>query len=278
MTSALSQFTVAKPASGYWKVRFDNPPINLINPETILEFQELVGLVESDDQLRVVVFESAHPDFFFGRYDLARAAETPIAPGPTGLPTWIDMTTRWTQAPAVSIASVRGRTRGGGSELTLACDMRFASIEKAVFGQPEVPAGLLPGGGAIERLSSLVGRARALEIVLGGDDFDALTAERYGWINRALPDDRLDAFVDGLARRIASFDSKALREAKRLINRRSLPTPEDLLETQTIFLEATRWPSTAERGAKIRERVANVGIDFEMRMGHHLGSLGVDDS
>ena len=104
------------------------------------------------------------------------------------------------------------------------------------------------------------------------------TAERYGWINRALPDDELDAFVDGLARRIASFDSKALREAKRLINRRSLPTPEDLLETQTIFLEATQWPSTAERGAKIRERVAQVGIDFEMRMGHHLASLGGDDA
>jgi enoyl-CoA hydratase/carnithine racemase len=176
----------------------------------------------------------------------------------------------------VSIASIRGRTRGGGSELALACDMRFASIEKAIFGQPEVPAGVLPGGGAIERLPGLTGRARTIEIVLGGDDFDALTAERYGWINRALPDAELDAFVDALARRIASFDASAVSEAKRLINRRSLPLPEDLLESQTVFLEATRSPSALARGAKIRDRVAEVGIDFEMRMGHHLGTLTAD--
>ncbi|MDQ1458748.1 MAG: hypothetical protein QOI08_232 [Actinomycetota bacterium] len=278
MTTELTQFSVAMPAPGYWRVTFSNPPINLINPETILEFQDLVGLIESDDQLRVVVFDSADPDFFFGRHDLARAAETPAQPGPTGLPTWIDMTTRLTQAQAVSIASIRGRTRGAGSELALACDMRFASIEKAVFGQPEVPVGLFPGGGAIERLPALTGRARAIEIIVGGDDFDAPTAERYGWVNRALPDGDLDAFVDGLARRIASFDGRAISEAKRLVNRRSLPEADDLLESLSLFLQATQWPSTGERGAKIRQRAVEIGADFEMRMGYHLGAISVEDA
>jgi enoyl-CoA hydratase/carnithine racemase len=272
-TTSLTQFSISRPDAGYWRATFSNPPINLVDPETILELQELVGLIESDEDLRVVVFDSAHADFFFGRYDLARAADTPVAPGPTGLPAWIDMTTRLSQALAVSIALIRGRTRGGGSEFSLACDMRFASLERALLGQPEVPAGVLPGGGAIERLSALAGRARALEIVLGGDDFDAVTAERYGWVNRALPDAQLDAFVDQLARRIASFDPHALSEAKRLINRNSLPAPKDLIESQDAFLKATTWPSTRARAAKIRERAAALGADFEMRMGHHLGNL-----
>src|SRR5260221_11346559 len=272
-TASLTQFSIARPAAGYLRATFSNPPINLVNPETILELQELVGLIESDKDLRVVVFDSAHPDFFFGRYDLARAAETPVAPGPTGLPAWIDMTTRLSQASAVSIALIRGRNRGGGSEFSLACDMRFASVEKAILGQPEVPAGVLPGGGAIERLPKLTGRARAIEIILGGDDFDAVTAERYGWINRALPDAELDGFVNELARRIASFDGQALSEAKRLINRRTLPAPQDLLETQGVFLDAATWPSTRARGKKIRERAVALGADFEMRMVHHLGAL-----
>jgi len=272
-TTSFTQFKIAQPGPGYWRVTFSNPPINLINPETILELQTLVGLIESDQDLRVVVFDSAHPDFFFSRYDLARAAETPVAPGPTGLPAWIDLTTRLSQASAVSIALIRGRTRGGGSEFSLACDMRFASIEKAILGQPEVPAGVLPGGGAIERLPALAGRARALEIILGGDDFDALTAERYGWVNRALPDAELDGFVDQLARRIASFDGQALSEAKRLVNRHSLPEPQDLLESMQTFLKATTWPSTQTRGLKIRERAVGLGLEFELRMGHHLGNV-----
>ena len=158
----------------------------------------------------------------------------------------------------MTIASIRGRTRGGGAELAAACDMRFASLERAIFGQPEVGAGLLPGGGGIERLPLLVGRARALEIILGSDDFDAATAAAYGWINRALPDAELDDFVDTLARRIASFDKAALSEAKRLINRRTLPSAADLIETQDVFLHAFTWrpaPSPAGRG-RARFRVA----------------------
>jgi enoyl-CoA hydratase/carnithine racemase len=155
----------------------------------------------------------------------------------------------------------------------LACDLRFASREKAILGQPEVGAGVIPGGGAIERLPGLVGRARALEIVLGANDFDADTAERYGWVNRALPDDELDAFVEDLATRIASFDAPALTEAKRLINRNDLPAAADLVETQTAFLGMFAWPSTRARGARIRQRATEIGLDFELRMGHHLGHL-----
>ena len=276
MANALTQFTITEVIPGYWRVTFSNPPLNLEDPDTILELQDLVGRIEADDTLRVVVLDSAHPDFFVNHYDVSRAAETPVEPGPTGLPAFIDTTTRLTNSPVVTIASIRGRTRGGGAELALACDMRFASSELAIFGQPEVGAGLLPGGGGIERLPLLVGRARALEIILGSDDFDAATAAAYGWINRALPDAELDDFVDTLARRIASFDKPALSEAKRLINRQTLPSAADLIETQDVFLHAFAWPSVRERGARLRRRAAEVGPEFELRFGHYLADLGYD--
>ena len=276
MTGLLTQFTITEVSTGYWRVTFSNPPINLADPDTIIELQQLVGLFESDDTLRVVVLDSAQPDFFINRYDVSRVAETPVAPGPTGLPAFIDTTTRLTTSPVVTIASIRGRTRGGGAEIALACDMRFASLERAIFGQPEVGAGLLPGGGGIERLPLLVGRARALEIILGSDDFDAATAANYGWVNRALPDDELDGYVDNLARRIASFDKPALAEAKRLINRRTLPSADDLIQTQDVFLGAFSSPTVQERGARLRRRASEVGPDFEARFGHYLADLSAD--
>jgi enoyl-CoA hydratase/carnithine racemase len=276
MTALLTQFTITEVSTGYWRVTFSNPPINFADPDTITELQQLVGLIESDDTLQVVVLDSAHPDFFINRYDVSRVADTPVAPGPTGLPAFIDTTTRLTTSPVVTIASIRGRTRGGGAEIALACDMRFASLERAIFGQPEVGAGLLPGGGGIERLPLLVGRARALEIILGSDDFNAATAANYGWVNRALPDDELDGYVDNLARRIASFDKPALAEAKRLINRRTLPCPDDQIQTQDVFLGAFSRPTVQERGARLRRRAGEVGPDFEARMGHYLADLGAD--
>src|SRR5277367_6027574 len=274
MTIELTQFTISEVTPAYWRVSFSNPPINLQDPDTILELQELVGRFETDDALRVVVLESADPEFFINHYDVSRAAETPIAPGPTGLPTFIDTTVRLATTPVVTIAKIRGRNRGGGSEAALACDLRFASRERAVFGQPEVGAGMFPGGGALERLPLLVGRARALEIILGSDDFDADTAALYGWINRSVPDEELDDFVDTLARRIASFDKPALAEAKRLVNRRTLPRAEDLVETQDRFLTAFSWPSLRDRGARLRRRASEVGPDFELRFGHYLADLG----
>jgi enoyl-CoA hydratase/carnithine racemase len=194
----------------YWHVTFSNPPLNLQDPDTIPELQELVGMVEADDALRVVVLESSDLNFFINHYDVSRAAETPVAPGLTSLPAFIDATARLATTSVVTIAKIRGRNRGGGSEAALAFDLRFASREKAVFGQPEVGAGMFPGGGALERLPLMVGRARALEIILGSDDFDADMAALYGWINRAVPDDELDDFVHNFAHRIASFDKPAL--------------------------------------------------------------------
>ncbi len=273
-TSALTQFSITEVTPGYWRVIFSNPPINLEDPDTLLELQELVGMMESDEALRAVVLESADPDFFINHYDVSRAAETPVAPGPTGLPTWPDTASRLATSSVVTIAKIRGRNRGGGSEVALACDLRFASREKAIFGQPEVGAGMFPGGGGLERLPLLVGRPRALEVILGSDDFDADTAAQYGWVNRALPDDDLDDFVDTLARRIASFDKPALAEAKRLVNRRTLPRAEDLVETQDTFLTAFSWPTLRERGARLRRRAVEVGPEFELRFGHYLADLG----
>lgn len=271
--AALTQFSITEHSAAYWTVTFNHPPINLVDPDTILELQEIVGRIETAQGLVVVVFDSAHPDFFFARYDLSRAADTPVTPGPTGFPTWIDLTTRLEQTHVVTIASVRGRARGIGNEFCLACDLRFASIERALFGQPEVPAGVIPGGGAIERLTGMVGRARALEIVVGGDDFDAVTAQHYGWINRALPDEELDEFVGNFARRLAGFDPYGVAQAKQLINRAGLPAPDDLLGSQAAFFEAMRRPAVRERGLKARDMARAAGDDFELNLGHYLGRI-----
>ena len=273
MTSTFTQFAITERNEGYWRVTFNNPPLNLLGPETIRELSVIVDLLEASEKLKVVVFDSKNPEFFIARYDLWRASETPLTPGKTGLPMWVDVTTRLSQIPVISIACVRGRTRGVGSEFALACDMRFASKEKALLGQPEVAAGVFPGGGAIERLPDLVGRGRALEIIVGSDDYSADLAERYGWINRSIPDAELDAFVDRLAERISLFERPPIAEAKRLVNRRSLPSNDDLRESHDTFLAATRSQSAMIRGAKAREVAKTVGADFELRLGHYLGQL-----
>jgi enoyl-CoA hydratase/carnithine racemase len=224
----------------------------------------------------VVVFESADPDFFLAHWDISSAARS-TSPG-TEAPSWIDISQRLAAARVVSIAVIRGRTRGIGSEIALACDMRFASIERAILGQPEVGVGLVPGGGAMERLPLLVGRARALEIVLGADDFDALTAERYGWINRALPDEHLDSFVTCLAQRLATFDKQALAEAKRALNRHALANAEDLHASQSTFQRAAAWPGARSRARKLMDLGIGTRSDLELRFGDHLASLVQDDS
>jgi enoyl-CoA hydratase/carnithine racemase len=267
------QLRIVRKSEAYWRVTFDNPPLNLLNPDTINELHHMIGRIEDDTRLKVVVFDSADPDFFIAHYDMSRAGETPTRPEPSGLPRWIDFTTRLAKVSVVSVASIRGRARGVGSEFLLACDLRFASLEKAIFGQPEVAVGLIPGGGAVERLSILVGRARALEVLLGSDDFDASTAERYGWINRAVPDADLDAFVDNLARRVASFDRHALAEAKRLINRHGLPDPAELIATQEAFMQSIGWDGVRARLPKLAELGIGQRGDFEMQLGQHLGQL-----
>jgi enoyl-CoA hydratase/carnithine racemase len=268
-----AQFRIDRKSEAFWTATFDHPPLNLLDPDTIKELNELLDRMTADKRLKVVVFDSADAKFFIAHYDMSRAGQTPTAPAVSGLPPWINFTTRLAQAPFVSIASIRGRARGVGSEFALACDMRFASLQKAIFGQPEVAVGIIPGGGAVERLPMLTGRARTLEIILGSDDFDAATAERYGWINRALPDGELDAFVGNLARRIASFDRQALIEAKRLINRHGLAEPAELIEAHQVFMRSITWEGARARRATLAELGIGRRDDFELRLGHHLGHL-----
>jgi enoyl-CoA hydratase/carnithine racemase len=271
MSDNSKQLTVRHEAPAIWRVTFSNPPINLVDHDTLQELHDLASTIEASNELKVVVFESADPDFFLAHWDITSVART--RPEGTPAPSWIDISLRLAHAPVVTIGLIRGRARGMGSEIPLGFDMRFASIERAIFGQPEVGVGLVPGGGSMERLSLLAGRARALEIVLGADDFDALTAERYGWINRALPDAQLDAFVTNLAQRLAAFDKLALGAAKQTLNRRALPDAEDLKASQALFYRAFTWPGTPARVKALMARGIGTRGDLEMRFGDHLPSL-----
>src|SRR5580700_1935370 len=218
-----AQFNVDRTYPGRWTITFSNPPINMFVPTTIVELGALMADIEADPSVKVVVFQSANPDFFIAHLDVAKAAERPEALG-----LWRDFVLRLSSAPVVSIARIRGRTRGIGNEFVLACDMRFASRQNALFGNPEVGVGLIPGGGALEWLPRLAGRSRALEFVLSADDFDADIAERYGWVNRTLDDDGLDAFVETLVLRLASFERETLGAAKAQVNRYGMPTAAEL--------------------------------------------------
>src|SRR5438105_225738 len=265
--SELVQFTIEERAPGYWRAVFSNPPINMLNSTTVLELAEIVRRVEEAQDLRVVVFASEHPDFFMARYDLSDTNPVAFAPTESGVTVFIDSMLRLNEAGPITIASIRGRARGGGSEFALSCDLRFASLENSLLGQPEVGVGIVPAGGAIERLPGLVGTARALEIIAGSDDYDAPTAERYGWINRAIPDSELDDYVDRLARRLASFDKQALATAKRLVRRHAGASVDDYRETLDGLRELILSPSTGARRAAVAQHAAAVGQDFELRIG-----------
>jgi enoyl-CoA hydratase/carnithine racemase len=253
------------------KITFANPPVNLIVGETVLRLIEIVEELSTDPDIQVVVFDSATPDFFYNHFDLAAAADFPAPEDEDTVPAWTDLVLKLSKAPYITIAAIRGRTRGGGNELALALDLRYASREKAVFGQPEVGSGLLPGGGGTERLPRAIGRDRAMEVILTSDDYDAGTAERWGWITRALPDNELDAFVDTIAARLASFDRTSLASAKAQINRASLPPDADLITAYGEFAHSLTLPGFLTRAAGTQAIVEQAGIDFEYRLGHHIG-------
>src|SRR5580658_8469944 len=225
MTSASAatkpaQIRVTRRSPAYWRATIDNPPINVMGPEMVREFEEVIGALEADEHVRVVVFDSAVEDYFLNHSDFLAKLEdlTSMAAGPTGLPPWPDFLVRLTRVPVVSIALIRGRATGNGSEITLACDMSFASRELAIFSQWEVGVGMVAGGGPMARLPRLIGRARALEVLLSSQDISGDLAEQYGYVNRALPDAELDAFVEALAMRIAGFDKWAISNTKNLVN------------------------------------------------------------
>jgi enoyl-CoA hydratase/carnithine racemase len=257
-------------------VTIDHPPLNIFGPEAIPQLNEIITALETDADVKVVVFDSAVEGFFLTHYDFVAPVEdtTRLPPGPTGLLPLPDMLVRLSRAPVVSIASIRGRATGVGSELALACDMRFASREKAILSHFEVGAGVVPGSGPMARLPRLMGRGRALEVLLGADDIPGDLAELYGYVNRSLPDSDLDAFVESLATRIASFDKRAISETKRFADVASLPPDFEIAPEWDVCFASIMRPAAQERIKKLMERGFHQPGDVEDRLGYHVGQIG----
>jgi enoyl-CoA hydratase/carnithine racemase len=269
-----SKIRVTRKSAAYWVVTIDNPPFNVVGPAQVLELQAVVDQLEADPRVQVVVFDSAVPDYFIAHYDLLKplSDSTGLAPGPTGMHPVPDLMVRLSRLNAVTIASIRGRASGIGSELALAVDMRFASREKAILSQFEVGAGFAPGGGPMARLPRLVGRGRAMEILLGADDIGGDLAERYGYVNRALPDAELDGFVDALAFRIASFDRQALIDTKKLVNLASMPPDAEMQPGWDAFIASVQRPAAQARlKALVEKGLQRVG-NIERNLGHYTAT------
>src|SRR5580700_1533054 len=241
-----AQIRLTRRSPAYWRVTIDNPPINVMGPEMVKQFQEVMNALEADEQVRVVIFDSAVDDYFLNHSDFTAKIEdlTSLPEGPTGLPPWPDFLVRLTRLPVASIALIRGRATGNGSEITLACDMSFASREKTIISQWEVGVGMVAGG-PMARLPRLIGRNRALEVLLSSEDIGAEQAEAYGYINRALPDADLDAFVEALAARIAKCDKWAIAQTKGLVNT-SLPPHAELGAGRDAMLASLGRPAAQE--------------------------------
>jgi enoyl-CoA hydratase/carnithine racemase len=270
-----TQIRLSKPSPRLWRVTFDNPPLNLMGPEFVVEFSAIVKAIEEDEELRVVVFDSAVEGFFLNHSDFTvnLAELTSLPQGPTGLEAWPDTLARITRAPVVSIAKIRGRATGNGSELLLACDMAFVSREKALLSQWEVGVGMVAGGGPMARLPRQIGRARALEVLLGSDDIRGDLAEAYGYANRSLADTELDAFVDALAARISSFDKWAISNTKRLVNAASLPADVELAAGWDACIDSVSRPITQARIKAFMALGFHKPGDVENRLGYYLEKL-----
>ena len=269
-----AQIRVVRRSPAYWRVTIDNPPINVMGPEMVREFQEVIGALEADEHVRVVVFDSAVDDYFLNHSDFLAKLEdlTSLPSGPTGLPPWPDFLVRLTRLPVASIALIRGRATGNGSEITLSCDMSFASREKAILSQWEVGVGMVAGGGPMARLPQLIGRNRALEVLLSSEDISADKAEAYGYVNRSLPDAELDDFVDALATRISGFDKWAIANTKRLVNT-SLP-PDVELGAGWDACIASLGRLAAQNAIKaLMDRGFHKPGDVENRLGYYLDQI-----
>jgi len=275
-TFAAGDIRLERRLPSYWRVTFDMPPVNIFGPKHLPLLNDVVTAIETDPEVKVVVFDSAVEGFFITHHDFLAPLEDSleVPPGPTGLQSLPDTLVRLSRAPVVSIASIRGRATGVGSELALASDMRFASREKAILSQWEVGAGLVPGGGPMARLPRLMGRGRALEVLLGADDIHGDLAERYGYVNRSLPDAELDGFVEALAMRIASFDKEAIAETKRLVDVASLPPDAEIKPEWDAFLGALGRPASQTRIKALMARGFHRAGDVENRLGFHVGQIG----
>lgn len=275
-TRSATQIRITRHSPQYWRVTLDNPPLNIFGPDTVPHWEEVISAIETDKELTVVVFDSAIEGFFTTHYDFLQDPDDTLRlpPGPAGMSPLPDMLVRLSRAPVVSIALIRGRATGVGSELALACDMRFASREKAILSQFEVGAGFVPGGGPMARLPRLIGRGRALEVLLGSDDIPGELAERYGYVNRAFPDAELDGFVEELAQRIASFDKRSLGETKRFVDMASLPPDAEIAMEWDVSFASIARPAAQRRIRKLTEMGLHTPGDVETRLGYHVGQVG----
>ena len=273
--SGARQIRVSKASANYWRVTFDNPPLNLMGPAFLIEFAAIMTAIETDEQVKVVVFDSAVEGFFLNHSDFTVNLEelTSLPQGPTGLESWPDILVRLTRAPVVSIAKIRGRATGNGSEILLACDMTFVSREKTLISQWEVGVGMVAGGGPMARLPRQIGRARALEVLLGSEDIHGDLAEAYGYVNRSLPDADLDAFVDALATRIGSFDKWAISNTKRLVNAASLPADVEMAAGWDACIASVKRPATQARIKAFMDLGFHQPGDAENHIGQYLERL-----
>jgi enoyl-CoA hydratase/carnithine racemase len=271
-TAKSSQVKLTRKSPSCFRVSFDNPPLNLMGPEFVRDLSAIITELEGDDQVKVVIFESAVDGVFLNHSDFSVKVEdlTALPQGPTGLEAWPDILVRLTRAPFVSIALIRGRATGNGSEITLACDMAFASRERAILSQWEVGVGMVAGGGPMARLPRLIGRGRALEVLLSSQDIPGDLAEQYGYVNRALPDAELDAFVDALATRISAFDKWAISNTKNLVNAASLPADVEIAEGWDACIKSIGRPDTQRRIKTLIDRGFQKPGDVETRLGYAL--------
>ncbi|MEV8631286.1 enoyl-CoA hydratase/isomerase family protein [Streptosporangium sp. NPDC051023] len=276
MTQTYRTLRLTRASKGVLDVVIDAPPMNLIGPELVHDLASLFGELATTQDIRAVVLESADPEYFVPHVDLTKVADYTAEAAKAGGPGDASLGMLWhrlSELPVVTIAKIRGRARGAGSELALACDMRFAALENAVLGQIEVGTGAPPGAGGVQHLARLLGRGRAMEVILGSEDFDASTAERYGWINRALPDAELDAFVDRLARRIAAFPAEGVRTAKRVLNELTLP-PADAVRADAIrFRDLVASEATQARVKTLFAQGLQTRGPLELNLGDRLGDL-----
>jgi enoyl-CoA hydratase/carnithine racemase len=268
------QFSVDEVSASYWRVTFENGPLNLLDADSIEELAALITRLEQAPALTVVVFDSANPDYFMAHWDgtADKARVAAMAPGPTGLHPYVDNFVRLSKVPAVTISAIRGRARGAGSEFVLATDIRFAG-DRAILGQFEVGLGSVPGGGPMARLARLVGRGRAAEILLGADDFPAALAEQYGYVNRVLPDAGLDSFVDAFARRVAGFDKAAVAGTKALLDVASLPPDEEFGPGLQAFFATSGRAESAARISYLRERGYQDPRGVELVLGRAVAEI-----
>ncbi|MER8422819.1 enoyl-CoA hydratase/isomerase family protein [Mesorhizobium sp. M1403] len=269
-----SQIRLTRRTPTYWRVTFDNAPLNVMGPQMVQEFTHLIDAIEADEDVRVVVFDSSVDGYFLNHSDFKARIEDMLAlpPGPTGLPPWPDFLVRLTRAPVASIALIRGRATGNGSEITLACDMAFVSKEKAIISQWEVGVGMVAGGGPMARLPHLIGRNRAMEILLSSEDIRGEQAEAYGYVNKALPDAELDAYVDALATRISRFDKWAIAQTKRLVNTSLTPDVELGAGWEACIASLSR-PAAQEGIKALTAKGFQAPGDVENRLAFHLGEL-----